>query len=211
MPVPRLIPQVELDRLRRDVQERHSAIDQAYASNGLRPVPYRLTPSALACFSAWYGRRTGSIFEKRLDTYGHRLMVLLAASAGKPEIDEEIAQAVVTLLESQLEIRRELDPVDADNTIAALEEKIRRLLARGPLRLRDLQRKANYHRFGLWAWNTALANLIAAGELQRDPKQDLFWLDPAVITAPATPLPSSAPAALPDGTGAVIEPDESAR
>jgi hypothetical protein len=176
IPVPRAIPAEALEPLRRAVVDRLEAIDRAYTNNGLRAVPYKITPAALARFTAWYASRTGSIFEKRLDTYGHRLMVLLAATTGKPEIDEEIVTAVVSLLRYQLDVRRELDPVDAENTIATLEEKIRRTLARGPLKGRDLKRKLSYHRFGLWCWNTAVANLVAARELHHDPTADSYGL-----------------------------------
>jgi len=98
----------------------------------------------------------------------------------KTSIDEEVAQAVVTLLRYQLDVRRESDPVDAENTIAALEENIRRVLARGALKGRDLKRRCSYHRYGLWAWNTAVANLAQAGELLNDRTTEMFWLDPAV-------------------------------
>jgi hypothetical protein len=174
IPVPRAIPLDALNRLRVAVVDRLAAIDSAYTTNGLRPVPYRVTPVALARFTAWYASRTGSIFEKRLDTYGHRLMVLLAATTGKPEIDEEVVAAVVALLRYQLDVRRELDPVDAENTIATLEEKVRRTLARGGLHARDLKRKLSYHRYGLWAWNSAITNLVTAGELHHDAKTDTY-------------------------------------
>jgi hypothetical protein len=176
IPVPRAIPADALDALRRAVVARLEAIDRAYVANGLRPVPYRITPAAFQRFSDWYASRTGSVFEKRLDTYGHRLMVLLAATTEKAEIDEEIVTAVIALLRYQLDVRRELDPVDAENAIATLEEKIRRQLARGPLKDRELQRKLSYHRYGLWAWKTAVANLVAAGEIRYDAKAHLYAL-----------------------------------
>jgi hypothetical protein len=130
IPVPRMIPEAELEPLRERVRRRLQNIDDAYAANGMRPVVYRLTPAAFARFRDWYETRSGSIFDRRLDTYGHRLMVLLAATTGKSAIDEEIMGAVLALLHYQLDARRECDPVDAENTIAGLEEKIRRALAR---------------------------------------------------------------------------------
>jgi hypothetical protein len=94
--------------------------------------------------------------------------------------------AVIALLRYQLDVRRECDPVDAENTIAILEEKIRRALARGAVKGRDLKRRANYQRFGIWQWNTAIANLFKAGEIERDPKADLYWLAEPVITSVIT-------------------------
>ena len=174
--VPRPLPERELQALATAVRSRLDAVDQAYTANGLRPVPYRLTSGALAIFRAWYDARGGSVFERRLDTYGHRLMLLLAVSAGRTVIDEDLVSRVIALLHYQLELRRECDPIDADNTIAALEERIRRVLARGALKGRDLKRKINYQRAGLWAWETAVGNLRKAGEVLHDPKADTFWL-----------------------------------
>lgn len=185
IPVPRPIPLVELEALRQRVRDRLTAIDDAYAANGLRPVAYRLTPDARACFDAWYGAREGSIFERRLDTYGHRLMVLLTAACGEREITRPIAQGVVDLLRYQLEVRRECDPVDAESSIAALEERVRRALARGAVKGRELKRRLNYQRVGLWVWDTALKNLVRAGEVSRDAKTDTYWL-PSVITSVIT-------------------------
>jgi hypothetical protein len=178
IPVPRPIPATALDTLATAVRDRLDAVDRAYVNNGLRPVPYRLTPGALAAFRAWYEARSGSVFERRLDTYGHRLMLLLAVSADRGVIDEDIITRVVALLRYQLELRRECDPIDADNTIAALEERIRRTLARGAMRGRDLKRRCSYHRTGLWAWEQAVTNLRKAGEIAHEAKPDVFWLSP---------------------------------
>ena len=181
--VPQMIPPQEVEALRREVTVRLVAIDTAYGRNGLQPVAYPLTPAALERFRTWYEGREGSIFERRLDTYAHRLMLLLATTTGKTMVDEEVVAAVITLLRYQLDVRRECDPVDAENTIAVLEEKIRRVLARGALKGRDLKRRVSYQRFGLWAWNTAISNLVLAGEVERDLKADLYWLPGAVSTS----------------------------
>lgn len=189
--VPRTIPEESLEPIRQRVRELLRSIDQAYVSNGLRPVPYRLTAGALDRFRLWYEARVGSIFERRLDTYAHRLMLLLAATTGKTIIDEETVEAVVTLLHYQLDVRRECDPIDAETAIAGLEEKIRRTLARGAMKGRDLKRRVNYQRAGVWAWNTAVANLIGAGEVERDLKTDTYWLSPGVITSVITTFSGS--------------------
>ncbi len=179
IPVPRPVPEPALEELRGAVRARLDEVDQAYVANGLRPVPYRLTSGAMATFRAWYEARTGSVFERRLDTYGHRLMLLLAVSAGRTIVDEDLVGRVVALLRYQLDLRRECDPVDADNTIAVLEERIRRALARGSLRGRDLKRRCSYHRTGLWAWQQAIDNLRKAGEIVHEAKPDLLWLTTA--------------------------------
>jgi hypothetical protein len=86
--------------------------------------------------------------------------------------------AVVALLRWQLDVRRECDPVDAENTIAKLEERIRRVLAKGPVGVRELQQRAHASRAGLWAWNTAVRNLEAAGEIKLDLKTKFYRLIP---------------------------------
>jgi hypothetical protein len=172
--VPQTVPERDLAKIRQEVSRYLKTIDQAYAANGRRPVAYRLTPEALARFRDWYNTRKGTIFERRLDAYAHRLMVLLAATSDKTVVDEEIVTAVVLLLGYQLDVRRECDPVDAESLVAQVEEKVRRALARGSLGGRDLKRKVNYQRVGIWAWQTAVTNLIRQGEVIHDVKNDSY-------------------------------------
>lgn len=190
IPIPRPMPTDMLDALRERLRVRLRDVDGVYTMNGLRAVAYSLTSGAERIFNDWYAARTGSIFERRLDTYGHRLMLLLAVSTGRRVVDEQIAVAAVELLDYQLAVRRESDPVDAENAIAALEEKIRRALARGAVTGRELKRKVNYQRTGVWAWSTAIANLIGAQEIAVDRAQDAYFLRPepaGVITSVITP------------------------
>lgn len=184
--VPTMIPGAALDTLRGRVRGLLETLDAAYEANGRRPVPYRLTSGALDLFRRWYAGREGSIFERRLDTYGHRLLILLAATSGRSVIDEDLTERVLALLRYQLDVRRECDPVDAENVVAAMEERLRRILARGALKSRDLKRKVHYNRTGLWVWNTAIENLRRAREITHDPKLDLFWLAPGVTTSVTT-------------------------
>jgi hypothetical protein len=44
----------------------------------------------MAMFEEWYLAREGSLFERRLDTYAHRLMVLLAVTSAKAAVDTEV-------------------------------------------------------------------------------------------------------------------------
>ena len=147
--VPRPIPEKRVSRLRHLTVERLKAIRAAYVANGGQPVAFRMTRGAKEAFDSWYMAREGSIFERRLDTYGHRLMLLLAATSGRDCIDKDIAERVIALLRYQVDVRRECDPIDAENTIASVEEKIRRVLAREPLKDRALKRRVHYERVGL--------------------------------------------------------------
>jgi hypothetical protein len=182
--VPTMIPDQRIEGIRERVRAVLTTVDSTYERNGLRPVAFRLTPAGLGRFREWYEAREGSIFERRLDTYAHRLMVLLTVTTGRTIVDEEIVDAVITLLGYQLAVRRECDPVDADSAIAEMEEKIRRALARGAMKRRDLQRKVHYDRAGLWVWNTALVNLQRAGEVASDGKTEMVWMES--VTTPVT-------------------------
>ncbi len=174
--VPDPIRAQDLDGLQKSTMELLKDIQRRYRENTYQRVEFGLTKRAHAVFEAWYLARQGTIFEKRLETYGHRLMLLLAAMTGKGEVDEQIATAVVELLKYQLEARRECDPVDAENTVAILEERIRRALARGAMTGRTLRYRLHYDRVGLWLWNTAIENLRKASELRWDRKTDLYWI-----------------------------------
>ena len=67
----------------------------------------------------------------------------------------------------QLKIRKAYDPIDCENAIARLEENIRRqLLRHNSLKDSKLKQVVNANRTGLWAYNTALKNLIEAKEIK---------------------------------------------
>jgi hypothetical protein len=51
----------------------------------------------------WYFRAT-SVFERRLDTYAHRLMVLLAVTSGATEVTVEVMTAVLATLQYEFEV-----------------------------------------------------------------------------------------------------------
>ncbi len=166
-----------LDRLRDRTVDLLNDIQSRYRQQNYARVEFGLTKDAESLFTAWYLQRQGTIFEKRLETYGHRLMLLLAAMAGKDAVDEEITTAVLALLKYQLDARRECDPVDAENTIAILEERIRRALARGRLSGRELRRRLHPERVGIWMWNTAIENLLhGSRELKWDRRTDMYWM-----------------------------------
>jgi hypothetical protein len=98
-------------------------------------------------------------------------MPLLAVSMGASEIDEHVAEATVALLDYELAVRRIADPVDAENTIAELEERVRRALARGPMPEKGrggLRKLLHSERYGHFIWNAAISNLVKASDIGRD-------------------------------------------
>jgi len=98
------------------------------------------------------------------------LMILLSLSRGNLEtVSADTVRRVCALLEHQLALRQQFDPVDAENTIARLEELIRRALRiKGPLSKRDIRRFTNADRYGAWIFTTALDNVVRAGDARFD-------------------------------------------
>jgi hypothetical protein len=126
----------------------------------------KVAPDAGDLYHDWYMSLGRSIHTKRLDTYALRLMALLAVNDLKPEVDAETVQKVIILCDHQYHVRLLHDPVDADNAVARMEEKIRRVLsAKGSLGERDVKRYVHVSQKGLWLYNSAKANLHKAGEL----------------------------------------------
>lgn len=124
------------------------------------PKSYGITPQARARWTEWYESAPPSEHAKRLDGIGFRVMPLLALTMGKQIIDGEVMDALLSILDYEITIRRLTDPIDADDRIARLEQKItRNLKARGSLTRRDLLRHTNAQRDGLWAFDRALAHL----------------------------------------------------
>jgi hypothetical protein len=130
-----------------------------------RGLELDISPSAKEIFHNWYMNMERSIHAKRLDIYAMRLMSLLAVNDLKSEVDLEIVKKATALCDWQLEVRKNHDPIDADNKIARMEEKIRRALRKGQKKERRLQQKVNAHRDGLWVYQTAISNLKRYNEI----------------------------------------------
>jgi hypothetical protein len=124
-----------------------------------------ITQDAKALYHEWYTSIERSVHAKRLDTYAMKFMTLFAANELKDTIDVGLIRDVVDLMNWQLEVRRLLDPVNADNKIADMEQKIRRALRSSSMNDRELKRAVHYDRAGLWFFNTALGNLRKADEV----------------------------------------------
>lgn len=141
------------------------------------PLLLELTPEAEALWAEFYHALPNTVSAVRLDQIGLRLAMLLAVSLSREVIDREIAEAVIEICRWELRVREELMPVEAENAIAQLEERIRRALrSRGPLRDRDLKRVVNAHRSGLWLYEAAKRNLLRAREIRFDPRIRVFTL-----------------------------------
>ena len=61
-----------------------------------------------------------SPFTKRLDTYGLRLMPLIAINDSKAQVDEVTVQKVIDLIKWQYDIREIYDPKDIKGRVAKM-------------------------------------------------------------------------------------------
>jgi hypothetical protein len=135
-----------------------------------------ILPEAKRNYQSWYMDMETSIHAKRIDTYALRLMSLLAVNDLKNHIDVETVRKVIALCNWQLEVRKIYDPIDADNQVAKLEEKIRRVLSQTPLKERHLKQRVNANRSGLWFFGIAKKNLVKADEIVLDRRSKKWCL-----------------------------------
>lgn len=136
---------------------------------------FDITPEGKDAWAAWYENAPASEHSRRLDTIGFRLLALIALVTDKDVVDLETVQTVTAILKYEFDLRTLTDPIDADSTIAQLEEKVRRQLrGKGSLSPRELQQAVNAHRAGLWAFNAAIVNLHKNNEVEYS--QNVFSL-----------------------------------
>ncbi len=128
----------------------------------------RITNEGRELYEEWYGKLEQSVHAKRVDTIALRLLPLLAINDKKKQIDRETVEKAIAISNWQLEVRKELDPIDADNEIAKMEGNIRRQLRKQSLRKRELKQNTNAYKKGLWIFEKALENLMRAGEVTFD-------------------------------------------
>lgn len=139
-------------------------------------IEMSLTQDAMAFYNSWYLSLDKSIHARRIDTYAMRLLPLMAVNEHKTEIDIDIVRQVTAMMDWQLLIREQLDPIDADNKVAQIEEKIRRKLKLGPQEIRELKRSVNYQRVGIWIYDQAIKNLTGAGDIKFNSKSKAWEL-----------------------------------
>lgn len=130
--------------------------------------PMAMTNEAERIWHDYYQnlKERASVHTKRLDTYGQRLLPLLALNDDQKVIGAHIVDKVISIVEWQLCVRQVNDPIDAEGKVAQMEEKIRRALHESTnWSKRDLQKKVHTERHGIWVWDQAIKNLEANGEL----------------------------------------------
>jgi hypothetical protein len=178
---PELPPDAEeaLQRRLRDlVRDIH--FKTAPGAFGEKTINLHLTDEAKRRWHAWYVARPTDANAARLDDYGFRLMLLQEIARGNLEtVEPDTIERVVKLLEWQHRVRQLYQPVDADNRMAAMEERIRRIVRdRGSITRRELRRAVNASRVGNWVFEKALENLKRAEELKErgmGKRTEIIW------------------------------------
>jgi hypothetical protein len=141
------------------------------------PITYDFTRLGKEHWTEWIHTPRISEHARRLDTIGYRLLVLMALTMDRTEIDEDVVDVVVRMLDYEFAVRILTDPIDADSIVAGLEEDIRRKLrVKGPMVYNDIRRAVNADRKGIWAFENAVKNLKSVGDIQssRDGRYSLI-------------------------------------
>jgi len=141
---------------------------------------FNITAEAWTAYDNWYlNLPRNSIHSKRLDGYCLRIMMLLAANQLESRITKEIADDAIKLCDWEYEVRRIYDPIDADNNIARMEEKIRRHILKSGGTCKDyaLKQKTNANRTGLWIYGKALENLKTNNEIVWDKRDKSYTIN----------------------------------
>jgi hypothetical protein len=130
------------------------------------PITFGITNEAKARWTQWYMTLPKSEHAKRLDTIGFRLLPIIALTTDKDIVDLETVETVLSILNYEFDLRRATDPIDADGTVARLEESIRRqLTTHDSLNRRELRRRTNADRCGLWAFDRAIESLLREDDI----------------------------------------------
>jgi hypothetical protein len=165
-PIPAMIPTNEKRVI---VEQLRSILEQTQVRR-----EFKLTPDANALFTHWYTNIERSVHSRRIDTIALRLMPLLAVNDFKEEIGRETVSKTIKIMDWQLRVREQLDPIDADNKIAEMEEKVRRKLKLQPMSKSNLKQAVHYERVGTWIFETALRNM--SEEVGFDKKGQVLFL-----------------------------------
>lgn len=176
--VPEPVDESVLGSLRKDLRGLVRCVqEKAKARGGKLRIAFEREAQDL--WSSWYESRPDGLLAVRLDTYGFRLMTLLALSKLEFTIARQTVEEVIAILEYEYKARQLYDPVDAETLAARMEQSIfRQLQRRGPLKERDLRRFTNARGIGTWFFKRALENLIRVGDVQFDTRSKQYSLTP---------------------------------
>ncbi len=108
--------------------------------------------------------------DDRSEIRAEKYALYFAIDLGRDLIDSECIARGLAIVRYELAVKDYLKLVEADSKQAVLEIKIRRLLEdapQGTLSTRELERKANAHRYGTFNWRNAINGLLQAGVIRQ--------------------------------------------
>lgn len=133
------------------------------------------TPEAEERLQQWYQSYTRTDFTKRIETYGSRLLLLMAASEGMNSISLGMAERCINLMEWQVRVREAYQPQEYTDTMSQIQVLIRRVVNRNPGITRGrLDNSIHAERFDNWKVDKAIENLVKFKELRQVPYKKTF-------------------------------------
>lgn len=140
-----------------------------------------INQEANAFYNEWYFNLPDSIYADRMETYSLRLAMLLAVNSLKSVIDLEVMQHATALCDWQIEVRREHDPIAAEDRTSEMEERIRRVLRKGAKSESAIKQainpwKADNKPISLWVFSNAFKNMQNANEMKYNKTQKVWFL-----------------------------------
>jgi len=125
---------------------------------------------ALDLLQEWYESCEASDFTKRLETYGLRILMLMALSEKKRSINEDMAKRCIQLLEWQKEVRESYQPVEYTSVVAQIENLIRKaVMIHSGISKSQLLSRIGAKRFETWKVDKAIETLIKSKEIRGVP------------------------------------------
>jgi len=121
----------------------------------------------------WYmSSKSGGDSTKRLETYGLRILMIMALSEKKHVIDVEMAKRCIQLLDWQKEVREIYHPVEFANITAQIENLIRKCIMAHPgITKRNLFNQIGSKRFDIQRVDKAVESLIQNKEISEIPSR----------------------------------------
>ncbi len=133
-----------------------------------QPTIIKLTHAAEVDLNTWYHSFESTEFTRRLDDYGRRLLLIMAISENKKEIDEGMAGRVISLLEWQKKVREMHQPADYTSPMSRIENLMRKAVKRlQPITKGNLLHQIHAKQFDIWRVEKALEGLLKNGEFRR--------------------------------------------
>ena len=112
----------------------------------------KIEPDAEELYRQWYLNQEPSVHDEAVRYLRVTPDDLVAVNGHESAVNVGVVRDVIRLVDWQLEVRKLHDPIDADNKIAAMEEKVRGLFVVGQSRKARLKAAVNYARCGIWIY-----------------------------------------------------------